>query len=342
MAVLRAVRGLNPGQTFPLEEGTAVLGRNPDCDIVLDSIAVSRHHARLTCVGDNYYVEDLASRNGTLVNGRAVVDRQPLSDGDQLGICDLVFSFHLDPPAPDVQFQEEDPEAIGTTATMFDNRRPTPSSTIMSKVDVSSGSSGLELTVNPQAKLKALIEIGQNLGKAIGLGEVLSKLLDSLFKIFIQADRGFIVLKEPLSGRLVPKAVKYRRRQDAEGARISRTIVRGVMDSKEAILSADAASDSRFQMADSIVDFHIRSVMCAPLVGSDGDSLGVIQIDTLDQRSRFSQEDLDVLASVACRAASSRWASRKSTSTSSSISMSPPGSWAATTTTISRWQTGAG
>jgi len=111
------------------------------------------------------------------------------------------------------------------------------------------------------------------------------------------------VLKDPATGRLVPKAVKYRRSQDAEGARISRTIVNGVMTTKEAILSADATADSRFDMAESIVDFHIRSMMCAPLVDSEGNALGVIQIDTLDQRSRFSREDLDVLASVACQAA---------------------------------------
>ena len=75
------------------------------------------------------------------------------------------------------------------------------------------------------------------------------------------------------------------------------------MASKEAILSADAATDARFDMAESIVDFHIRSMMCAPLVDRDGQSLGVIQIDTLDPRNRFQQDDLDVLVSVACQAA---------------------------------------
>jgi serine phosphatase RsbU (regulator of sigma subunit) len=75
------------------------------------------------------------------------------------------------------------------------------------------------------------------------------------------------------------------------------------MTSKEAILSADAATDSRFEMAESIVDFQIRSMMCAPLIGSEGEALGVIQIDTRDQRQHFSREDLDVLASVACQAA---------------------------------------
>ena len=76
-----------------------------------------------------------------------------------------------------------------------------------------------------------------------------------------------------------------------------------MLTGKQAVLSADATSDSRFEMSQSIADFRIRSMMCAPLVISDGHAMGAIQIDTLDQRSRFSQDDLDVLAGVAGQAA---------------------------------------
>jgi phosphoserine phosphatase RsbU/P len=184
-----------------------------------------------------------------------------------------------------------------------DDEQPSDSSTIMSRLNMPANSTGLRLAVNTEAKLKALIEISQQLGKALGMAEVLPKLLDSLFAIFLQADRGFIVLRDPQTGRLVPKAIKYRRHEDTQTARISRTIVNNVMVSKEALLSADAATDARFDMSESIVDFHIRSMMCAPLVDRDGNSLGVIQLDTLDPRNRFKQDDLDVLASVACQAA---------------------------------------
>jgi serine phosphatase RsbU (regulator of sigma subunit) len=173
----------------------------------------------------------------------------------------------------------------------------------MSKFALSTGSTGLRLEANTEAKLKALLEISQNLGKALGLAEVLPKLLDSLFTIFVQADRGFIVLLDPHTNHLVPKAVKHRRADDTQTLRISRTVVNNVMASKEAILSADAASDIRFDMAESIVDFKIHSMICAPLVNREGEALGVIQLDTLDPRNRFRQDDLDVLAAVACQAA---------------------------------------
>jgi serine phosphatase RsbU (regulator of sigma subunit) len=85
--------------------------------------------------------------------------------------------------------------------------------------------------------------------------------------------------------------------------RISRTIVEEAMKSKKAILSADAASDERFGMAQSIADFSIRSMICAPMIGLDAQPIGVIQIDTLNQRARFTDQDLEVLATVASQAA---------------------------------------
>ena len=297
MAILRALKGLNPGQLFPLEGGVAVLGRNSDCDIVLEVGAVSRQHARILNIQGEYYLEDLGSRNGTFLNEQQVAGRQRLQEDDQVRICDLVFVFHQGPVGDGAR----DTAALGDRpAMMVDDEGVTTRSTIMSRLDVSSG---LRLTVRPEAKLKALIEIGHNLGKALSPAEVLPKLLESLFAIFAQADRGFVVLQEPDTGRLVPMAIKHRRAEDDETIRISRTVVKEVMTARKAILLADPASDARFEMAESIIDFQLRSMMCAPLVASDGVALGVIQIDTLDQRNRFRQDDLDMLASVASQAA---------------------------------------
>jgi serine phosphatase RsbU (regulator of sigma subunit) len=172
----------------------------------------------------------------------------------------------------------------------------------MWKLDVSATKEAVRLAVNPETKLRALVEITQNLSRATALDDILPKVLDSLFNIFSQADRAFVVMCSP-EGRLIPKAFKQRRGKEEEGARLSRTIINEVIKAKQAILSADAASDARFELSQSIADFRIRSMMCAPLVTGEEDVLGVIQIDTLDQRARFANDDLDVLASVASQAA---------------------------------------
>jgi serine phosphatase RsbU (regulator of sigma subunit)/pSer/pThr/pTyr-binding forkhead associated (FHA) protein len=303
MAVLRTLQGSNPGELFPLEGESVVLGRHPQCDLVLESASVSRQHAKIILNEGNYYLEDLNSRNGTYLNGKLVTKPQVLKEGDEIGICDLSFAFHADKPEPNAATGSILRRRLEDQTQFVDDERPASGSVVMTKMDLSSGSTGLSLQVNSEVKLKALLEISQNLSRALELNDVLPKLLDSLFKIFLQADRGFIVLKDARTGRLVAKAIKCRDPNETEVLRISRTIVNGVMESKQAILSADAASDSRFDMAESIVDFHIRSMMCAPLITTEGHALGVIQIDTSDQRKWFNREDLDVLAGVACQAA---------------------------------------
>jgi serine phosphatase RsbU (regulator of sigma subunit)/pSer/pThr/pTyr-binding forkhead associated (FHA) protein len=303
MAVLRALLSPDPGELFPLESDTNVLGRHPQCDIVLESAPVSRQHARISMRDGNYFLEDLNSRNGTYLNGKLVTKVQPLQEGDEIGICDLLFAFHAEKPEPNLSSTQLPRRTVEQQTTFVDDDKLASGSVIMTKVDLSAGSTGLSLQVNTEAKLKALLEISQHLSRALELNDVLPKLLESLFHIFPQADRGFIVLKDPRTGRLIPKALKCRDPEDNEVLRISRTIVRSVLETKQAILSADAASDSRFNMSESIVDFQIRSMMCAPLVTGEGDALGVIQLDTSDQRKWFNREDLDVLAGVACQAA---------------------------------------
>jgi len=108
----------------------------------------------------------------------------------------------------------------------------------------------------------------------------LTKILDFLLELFVNADRGFIILKTA-SGELEPVGWKTRRAADDEQIRISKTIVKQVMDSKRPMISSDAASDDRFDMAQSIVDFRIRSLMCAPLINSKEEVIGVIQLDTV-------------------------------------------------------------
>ena len=302
MAVLEAIKGLTPGKLFPLEKPCTVLGRHPDCDIVLDVGAVSREHARILKLSDGFFVEDLQSRNGTFLNEESVHGRRKLAENDRLRICDMVFVFHQ---AADEATVASPPGEPGDAGAMMvdDDAHHGGGAMITSTLDLTTGRQGIGLTVNAEVKLKALLEISRNLSRALGLGEVLPKVLDSLFAIFLQADRGFIVLRDPATKELVPKAVRHRREHVTERIRISRTIINGVMAGKEAVLSADAASDARFGMSESIVDFHIHSMMCAPLIGSEGQVLGVIQIDTVDPRHRFGREDLEVLASIASQAA---------------------------------------
>jgi len=300
MAFLELVRQGVPATRFAIDRDRAVIGRNSDCDVPLDVAAVSRRHAAIVREKDHFFVEDLESRNGTFLNDERVVNRAPLRDGDQLLICGQTFRFHGDHRSAATM------EDTGLFDLIDDDTTDAVRASVVATFDVGGGgSASWRLSAKPEVKLAALLEITNNLGQAMSVEEILPKLLDSLFKIFVQADRGFVVMRPKPDGPLVPVAVKNRREGDEQRTRISRTIVEEAITSRKAILSADASSDERFSMAQSIADFAIRSMICAPMIGTEGEPLGVIQIDTMNQKSRFTDEDLEVLAGVASQAAMS-------------------------------------
>jgi sigma-B regulation protein RsbU (phosphoserine phosphatase) len=467
MAVLLIETVQNAGRQYDLQQDTTMLGRHVDCDIVIESRAVSLRHARIERIGGIHYVEDLGSRNGTMINGHMIRDRVQLSDGDRLRICDVVFRFRaaevagelfsvVDDIAPNADtelgericvleesfgdlenaceqvrrsvanhrlvfhpFTEKcvlqdaliqgDPRALrilgeGFYRTIvldvarglrprgnFDlarfyeyafrqleeafNLPPTNSyheqdlmqilmdeelslvcllnaqealsddrkrlrsltqekhhaliiyrqpgglevgggddprhsevtadihvATIVERDFDDEGSQLQRPKENAQSKLQALIELSRKMGQRMALDYVWPEVLESLFTMFPQADRAFIVLRDPAAGRLVPKAVKCRRGNPDAPIQISRMIVDAMSASTTAILSADAATDPRFDLAQGSGDFQVHSMMCVPLVGMDGALLGVLEIDTVNPYYCFTHDDLELLASVACQA----------------------------------------
>ena len=100
-------RGRSVGKEFPLSEDESHIGRwdadggiFPDVDLDSDDpeAKVSRRHARITRRGEQYYIEDLGSTNGTFLNrGRRLLpgDRQSLRDGDEVIVGKTVLRFHV-------------------------------------------------------------------------------------------------------------------------------------------------------------------------------------------------------------------------------------------------------
>ncbi|MCA9193846.1 MAG: SpoIIE family protein phosphatase [Planctomycetales bacterium] len=301
MAYLSAIRGTPFGQRYDLLRPVIVLGRHPDCDVTIDVGAVSRQHAKIFRKGQEFVIEDLQSRNGTFVNGELISPLSTLADGDVIRICDVEYTFHSEPQGNLITGVPiaSDGSSFGVVL-LNDDRLEDSSRAIHSKLDVRGSVHGSQLTSSTETRLKAVLEITQNLGRTVQLDKVLPKVLDTLFKVFMQADRAFIVLKEGDS--LIPRWVKTRNEKQQETFRISRTVMNEVMESKQAIISLDASMDERFEMAQSISDFRIRSMIVAPLLDSEQRPMGAIQMDSSDNKRQFDAADLEILASIATQA----------------------------------------
>ncbi len=82
-----------PGQVFRLRPGRQIIGRRPECDIRVRERAVSGIHAEVIRVRDAVTINDLASTNGTMVNGMRIRNPVPLMQGSLLKLGNCVFKF---------------------------------------------------------------------------------------------------------------------------------------------------------------------------------------------------------------------------------------------------------
>jgi serine phosphatase RsbU (regulator of sigma subunit)/pSer/pThr/pTyr-binding forkhead associated (FHA) protein len=294
MASLLVLKGGTPGQRLPLEKATIVLGREAkDCDFVIANQAVSRVHAQISLIDGRHFIEDLKSRNKTYVNNQLVESRTPLNDNDRIKICDFLATFHAESPS-----ERRSPLPAHLRGEQEEELPAEGPSTVQATLSRLPQHQLLE--AQPADRLRALLEISNSLGQTLELDQLLEKIADVLLRTFRQADRCFVILSDD-SGHLIPRVIKLRRPTPDASPRFSRTIVKNCLDSMQAFLSEDASTDSKFSMSQSITDFRILSVMCAPLVAGEK-AVGVIQLDSQDRTKKFTQDDLKLLLGVANQA----------------------------------------
>jgi serine phosphatase RsbU (regulator of sigma subunit)/pSer/pThr/pTyr-binding forkhead associated (FHA) protein len=290
---------------YELKEGQNVIGRHPDSPIPISHPATSGLHAVIHAEGGDCVLEDRGSRNGTFVNQQQIAGRVKLKHNDAIRFGQTNARF-LDPAVA----QAAAGGSLRATVSDFRGKGTLDFSRIQISEEDSNitgqlaGTGRFEgLDVNPQAKLKAILEISNSLAGTLDLASLLPKIIDSLFGIFSYADRGCILLKDARTGEMAPRAMRHRRHDEDSSVRLSRTILAKVLKEKAGILSADVSSDAAFSGSQSIADLKIRSMMCVPLLRLDGEVMGILSIDSQHPLGRFTRDDLDILMTVAGQAA---------------------------------------
>ncbi|HET6328310.1 MAG TPA: FHA domain-containing protein, partial [Planctomycetaceae bacterium] len=215
---------------YKLTDDVTVLGRAPECQIQLDSNMVSRRHAQVVREKGSFFVEDLGSGNGTFVNGKRIDERTLLRSSDRLKLGPLLLRF--DSGAERTVSSGSDGAGRDTAAGVEISGEV--SATIVDSADNTSGF-GL-LQVQPEAKLRAVIDIARGLAGTVDLQKIIPLILDTLFTIFPQADRGCILLQDGESGHMVPVAQKHRKPDADETVKLSRTILNKVLSERTGIL----------------------------------------------------------------------------------------------------------
>lgn len=293
MPVLVATAGPLKGHTYTLQPLT-IIGRAFDADIRIDDLTVSRHHCQISASRNVYLVEDLGSGNGTYVNEELIARPTALKEGDIVTVSENVFRFG----------------AMSETTTgimVVDEEEPSdPGSSIVQTLDMRSTLVGGRVSAEegPQdtldkahQRLQTIVEVGNALGGQLQRDKLLNEILDCLFRVFPQMDRGFVMLKDEGSDEMSAAAARQRDQTEMEQVTVSRHIINEAVDRRIAILSADAMGDQRFSAAMSVMNFQIRSMMCAPLITGEN-VIGVIHVDTTQQDKRFTLDDLELFTAV--------------------------------------------
>lgn len=296
LVVMRAPGNALPNDfRFPLEGDHFVLGRDQTtCNIHIPNQTVSKNHAQITRSGQVYTIEDLKSRNGTFVNNKQVEAPTVLKHDDRIKICDFMFRFVDEKAAKALPLpgnfggggSGEEDEAEASNRTTFDYEH-----------SFNRGQADQFLDAQPAERLRALLDISTSLAKTLELDPLLPQITETLFSVFRQADRCFVLLFDD-TRKLIPKVAKPRRVTGSDDLRFSKTIIRKCVESQQAFLTADASEDAALGAAQSIAEFRIRSVMCVPLVSSEGVVLGAIQLDTQERNRKFREDDLKLLTIV--------------------------------------------
>jgi len=273
-------KGPEQSRSFVLDGTTAQIGRSSENQVRLNEPSVSRNHAKVYRENEQYFIEDLQSRNGTWINGNVI----------ESGVW--------------VQVQEGVPIAVGNVVLSLGkkctpDRLPNQYSISIQPPggDSLKPSSFTDRRAKQKKELKLIYDISIELLESLDLNELCGKALDLITGLLKRIDSGFVFLIDPDSGKLKKIASRFKERSKAGGPRYSRSLLRRVVKEGKAVMMLDTAMENKADLSDSMEEIGIKSVICVPLVGKMG-ARGAIYFQSVNVAHGFRKDDLLFLTSL--------------------------------------------
>ncbi|MDB9310152.1 adenylate/guanylate cyclase domain-containing protein [Aphanizomenon sp. CS-733/32] len=281
-----------------VDKDVFIIGRLPECDMVLPFEGISRNHARIVKSADHVWtIQDLGSKNGTQVNQYLITDIQELANNDviSLGKIKLLVKFkNINTNSTTNRFLRKvntQPQKI-----IFRNVEQLQQHWISANT-INSNNNNQNETI---ARLKDLVDIARNLCAAASIEEIFFQVQQVVFRYLDSIDRLALLVKIDDSGNLelISSATRNISEQEnlaTDGSWISRSICQKVFAEKIAIQSADTQSDQRFSREKSILAKGIRSAMAVPL-WDEHKVIGVLYADASLSSSHWESEGEEELS----------------------------------------------
>ncbi|PYV57981.1 MAG: hypothetical protein DMG91_05345 [Acidobacteria bacterium] len=275
------------GNVYPLPQNEVSVGRESSNQLSISDATLSRRHCVFVPSQGGFQVRDLKSRNGTMVNGVPVDERQ-LEHGDQIWVGESAFVFLLDesenPQRSIVEFTET--RDLGSLLLLRSDE-----SYYLDLERVSAGPS-----VGRMAReLNSLLKIASGIGGIRDRDSLQWQLLGFIFEI-VPAERGAILLLD--RGREYNSVAWDRVQGPTHPVRVSRTVVQRATTERAGVLVSDVVGDDSLSHTQSLRDVKVRSLLCVPLMVSEK-VLGAIYLDTRNPAQQFDESHLQMMTAVA-------------------------------------------
>lgn len=256
------------------------VGRDPQLQVPVEDRTLSRRHCRVYLGADGWRVTDLGSRNGTFLNGSALLDER-LQEGDTIEIGETRITVYF----------PEDEEAGSLSHTNLEE--------LLSRAmrDPESRRRGATDHRREIRALTHLMELNEKLNAIRDEDLLLAGVLDAAIEL-TDAARGFLLLKQ--QDHLVVRRARlpdHRDLDDPDGS-LSVTVAAQVIREGRSILSDDMQMDERFDGNASVANLRLRSLVCVPLRGSK-EVIGAIYLDNAFEKGTFDGWAVRVLESYA-------------------------------------------
>ena len=278
---------------FELEDNAVFLGRAHSNDLSYpDDASLSRKHVRFSRDETDWWVEDLGSKNGTLVNGVRIAAKQVLGTGDRLSVGHLLITLidSEDGAENNVVFVGDGPQLAANATVM------TSLEGLLSAETTAAGTGTKKSGSVPDPRnafatpvVRALVRAGRELSGNRPLEELFPLILDLSISA-VNAERGVVMILE--NEKLVSRAVH------GEGFRISSTIRDRVLKEKTSVLVRDLAQDEALRAQVSISEQQIHTMMAVPLQTEER-VIGLIYVDSRSFIREFTPDDLNLLTVLA-------------------------------------------
>jgi adenylate cyclase len=297
VAELFVVNGICRGTVFFLPEVPTVVGRSAECHVQIADPWVSSMHAMFERRGDDFWIVDLDSRNGTWVNDTRIREA-PLTPGMRLRFGKTVAEIRE-------KVERPDPAELlgqkGAVVRYLSDLRQEVNRAREGRPphDTDPGTTpGPRLQTTPHAssrQVAVLTDIGRALVDAPGLEDCLAKILHTVAAA-VRAECSSLLLMDD-GGHMVPRVNE----PPGSTPRVSETVVAAASQSRAGLLTLDAQQDLRFSASQSVIAQGIRSCLCVP-IWADNRILGMLVLDR-SVVDPFTAEDLELVTVVGYQAA---------------------------------------